>query len=51
VRDANVHRQVCEKISQWWAELPGWHVIGTEPSPILGPEGNREFLIAAARQG
>jgi 23S rRNA (cytidine1920-2'-O)/16S rRNA (cytidine1409-2'-O)-methyltransferase len=51
VRDANVHRQVCEKISQWWAELPGWRVIGTEPSPILGPEGNREFLIAVARQG
>ena len=49
VRDANVHRQVCEKMRRWWAELPGWTVLGIEASPILGPEGNREFLIAARK--
>jgi 23S rRNA (cytidine1920-2'-O)/16S rRNA (cytidine1409-2'-O)-methyltransferase len=51
VRDAGVHRRVCHEIEAWWAGLPGWQVIGTEPSPILGPEGNREFLIAARRLG
>ncbi len=49
VRDANVHRQVCHRISEWWAALPGWQVLGVEPSPLLGPEGNREFLIAARK--
>ena len=49
VRDAAVHRAVCERVSGWWAGLPGWRVLGVEPSPLLGPEGNREFLLAAAR--
>ncbi len=47
VRDAAVHERVCDEISAWWAALPGWTVLGVEPSPLLGPEGNREFLIAA----
>lgn len=51
VRDAAVHRAVCARITDWWAGLPGWRVIGVEPSPILGPEGNREFLIAARKAG
>lgn len=49
VRDTNVHRQVCHRVSEWWAGLPGWQVLGVEPSPLLGPEGNREFLIAARK--
>jgi 23S rRNA (cytidine1920-2'-O)/16S rRNA (cytidine1409-2'-O)-methyltransferase len=51
VRDAEVHARVCAKIRDWWAALPGWRVLGIEPSPILGPEGNREFLIAAEFAG
>jgi 23S rRNA (cytidine1920-2'-O)/16S rRNA (cytidine1409-2'-O)-methyltransferase len=51
VRDAAVHRLVCDRIAAWWSGLPGWRVLGVEPSPILGPEGNREFLIAAQRAG
>ncbi len=47
VRDPAVHQAVCATISTWWAALPGWSVLGIEPSPITGPEGNREFLIAA----
>jgi 23S rRNA (cytidine1920-2'-O)/16S rRNA (cytidine1409-2'-O)-methyltransferase len=49
VRDADVHRAVCAEIVAWWGALPGWRVLGVEPSPILGPEGNREFLLAALR--
>jgi 23S rRNA (cytidine1920-2'-O)/16S rRNA (cytidine1409-2'-O)-methyltransferase len=47
VRDPAIHAAVCETIQTWWAALPGWTVLGVEPSPITGPEGNREFLIAA----
>ncbi|NVN10237.1 MULTISPECIES: TlyA family RNA methyltransferase [Nguyenibacter] len=49
VRDPAVHEAVCATIRQWWSALPGWTVLGIEPSPITGPEGNREFLIAARR--
>ena len=45
VRDAALHREVCDRIAAW---LPaqGWKVLGVEESPITGPEGNREFLLA-----
>ncbi len=51
VRDAAVHERVCAEMAEWWAGLPGWRVLGVEPSPLLGPEGNREFLIGAERVG
>lgn len=51
VRDAAVHEAVCAEMAAWWAALPGWVVRGVEPSPLLGPEGNREFLIGAERVG
>jgi 23S rRNA (cytidine1920-2'-O)/16S rRNA (cytidine1409-2'-O)-methyltransferase len=49
VRDPAVHDAVCARICSWWAGLPGWRVLGITESPITGPEGNREFLIAAER--
>ncbi|MBN8903831.1 MAG: TlyA family rRNA (cytidine-2'-O)-methyltransferase [Rhodospirillales bacterium 69-11] len=49
VRDPAVHAAVCERVRVWWAGLPGWRVLGLTESPITGPEGNREFLIAASR--
>jgi 23S rRNA (cytidine1920-2'-O)/16S rRNA (cytidine1409-2'-O)-methyltransferase len=51
VRDPAVHGAVCAAVEAWWSALPGWRVRGIEPSPLLGPEGNREFLIAAALRG
>jgi len=50
VRDPAVHREVCERIGTWWGSQEGWHVLGITPSPILGPAGNHEFLIAAKRE-
>lgn len=47
VRDPEVHRMVCERVSGWWSGLPGWTVAGVAESPITGPEGNREFLLGA----
>lgn len=51
VRDPAVHQEVCERIRTWWAGQPGWTVLGITESPITGPEGNKEFLIAARRAG
>jgi 23S rRNA (cytidine1920-2'-O)/16S rRNA (cytidine1409-2'-O)-methyltransferase len=47
VRDPALHEAVCAQVAAWWSAQPGWSVMGVEPSPITGPEGNREFFIAA----
>ena len=47
VRDPALHQAVCARISRWLADDQGWRVRGVTPSPITGPKGNREFLIAA----
>ena len=49
VRDPATHARVVAEIEAWWRDQEGWNVLGTEPSPITGPEGNREFLLAANR--
>ena len=49
VRDPALHEEVCERIRRWLGETMGWEVRGLAPSPILGPEGNREFLIYARK--
>jgi len=48
VRDPAVHDRVCAEVSAWLTGL-GWAVEGITESPIKGPEGNVEFLIAANR--
>jgi 23S rRNA (cytidine1920-2'-O)/16S rRNA (cytidine1409-2'-O)-methyltransferase len=48
VRDPALHEEGCERIRAW-LEAQGWTVLGLTESPILGPEGNKEFLIAARR--
>jgi 23S rRNA (cytidine1920-2'-O)/16S rRNA (cytidine1409-2'-O)-methyltransferase len=50
VRDPEIHREVCERAAAWVAAQPGWAVVGIVESPILGPEGNREFLLYARRE-
>jgi 23S rRNA (cytidine1920-2'-O)/16S rRNA (cytidine1409-2'-O)-methyltransferase len=49
VREPELHQAVVERITAWFNSLPGWSVMGVIESPILGPEGNKEFLIAARR--
>jgi 23S rRNA (cytidine1920-2'-O)/16S rRNA (cytidine1409-2'-O)-methyltransferase len=48
VRDAAVHERVCGE-ARVWVESQGWTVLGIEPSPITGPEGNAEFLLGASK--
>jgi len=47
VRDPSLQAKVCKRIRAWLAARPGWRVLDLAESPITGPEGNREFLIAA----
>ena len=49
VRDTGIQREVCDRAAAWVAAQPGWTVIGLVESPILGPEGNREFLLYGRR--
>jgi len=48
VRDPALHQRVCDEVRDW-LEAAGWAVQGIVESPIRGPEGNIEFLIAARR--
>ena len=49
VRDPALHARVCAEVRDW-LEGAGWQVQGIVESPITGPEGNVEFLIAAQRR-
>jgi len=48
VRDAATHEAVCADIAAHVAAL-GFTVRGCIPSPLLGGDGNREFLLGATR--
>lgn len=48
VRDPDLHRRVCDEVRSW-LETGGWEVLGIVESPITGPKGNVEFLVAARR--
>jgi 23S rRNA (cytidine1920-2'-O)/16S rRNA (cytidine1409-2'-O)-methyltransferase len=46
IKDADIHAMVCEQTAEFVDTL-GWQVDGIVASPILGGEGNAEFLLAA----
>ena len=48
VRDQSVRDRVCAEVADWFAAT-GWRVDSVVESPITGPEGNVEYLIAAHR--
>ena len=48
VRDPAVRERVCAAAADW-VRGRGWEVEGLVESPITGPEGNVEFLLAARR--
>jgi 23S rRNA (cytidine1920-2'-O)/16S rRNA (cytidine1409-2'-O)-methyltransferase len=48
VRDPLVHERVCTDVRTWLTNS-GWTVEGITQSPITGPEGNVEFLVAAQK--
>jgi 23S rRNA (cytidine1920-2'-O)/16S rRNA (cytidine1409-2'-O)-methyltransferase len=44
VKDPVLHMEIIENLSRFFQDQ-GMAVIGSIPSPVLGPKGNREFLI------
>ena len=49
VRDEKLHLQVVEDIRTLALEL-NCRIVGVDESPILGPKGNREFLICLQKE-
>jgi 23S rRNA (cytidine1920-2'-O)/16S rRNA (cytidine1409-2'-O)-methyltransferase len=49
VRDAALARQAADDIAAWLAAEMAWTVDGLVESPIVGGDGNREFLLGARR--
>jgi 23S rRNA (cytidine1920-2'-O)/16S rRNA (cytidine1409-2'-O)-methyltransferase len=50
VRDPDVHARVCAAAADFLRGA-GWEPLPIIESPITGPEGNVEFLLAATRMG
>lgn len=50
VRDPELHRLVCAQAEDWINAQPDWTATGLVESPIKGPAGNVEFLLAARRE-
>ena len=50
VRDPALRERAVRGVAEWLAGI-GWRVLGVTESPITGPAGNHEFLIAAQRPG
>ncbi len=50
VKDPEVHRQVLTRVAEA-VEAIGFSLRGLISSPLLGPKGNREFLLWGGRAG
>ena len=48
VRDDGSRATALAEVTEW-VKVQGWTVIGSMDSPILGGDGNKEYLLAAAR--
>jgi 23S rRNA (cytidine1920-2'-O)/16S rRNA (cytidine1409-2'-O)-methyltransferase len=46
VRDSRVHEAVTKMIQEFATQTLGLTLLGVTESPLLGPAGNKEFLIA-----
>ncbi len=49
VKDEALHKSACENVRRW-LESEGWKVLAITDSPILGKEGNKEFLLHAVKE-
>lgn len=50
VKDPELHQAVCADIKSWLDAQEGWRVVGLCDSPVLGGDGNKEFLIGAIKE-
>ncbi|MDB9915375.1 TlyA family RNA methyltransferase [Alphaproteobacteria bacterium] len=50
VRDPQLHQDIINDIEFWIKNEMNMNLLGVTESPILGPSGNREFLIVAIKK-
>jgi len=50
VRDAQVHQNIISDIECWIKDEVKMDLLGVTESPILGPSGNKEFVIVATKK-
>ncbi|HET9536329.1 MAG TPA: TlyA family rRNA (cytidine-2'-O)-methyltransferase, partial [Mesorhizobium sp.] len=41
--------RIAEERRDWLDSFPGWRAVGLVPSPIVGGDGNQEFLLAGVK--
>lgn len=51
IRDPAVHRRVLRELEQFVVAGLGLQWVGTTESPLLGPAGNKEFLVLIENVG
>ncbi|MCS7064231.1 MAG: TlyA family RNA methyltransferase [Methylacidiphilales bacterium] len=49
VKDISVHNRIISEITTFIHSLNTFHIRGVIPSPILGKEGNQEYLLCAQK--
>ncbi len=51
IRDPAIHERVIRELSEFVAAVPGLAWRGVTESPVLGPAGNKEFLVLLENTG
>jgi 23S rRNA (cytidine1920-2'-O)/16S rRNA (cytidine1409-2'-O)-methyltransferase len=51
IRDPAIHERVLRELEAFVARNAGWRWLGLMESPLLGPAGNKEFLVQIEKAG
>ena len=51
IRDPAIHQRVVDELKQFVTARPGLRWVGVTESPVLGPAGNKEFLVLLEKAG
>lgn len=51
ITNPSVHERVLRELAEFVARMPGLVWRGVTPSPLLGPAGNKEFLVLIEKAG
>jgi 23S rRNA (cytidine1920-2'-O)/16S rRNA (cytidine1409-2'-O)-methyltransferase len=51
ITDPAVHQRILRELEAFVVQNPGWRWNGVVESPVLGPAGNKEFLVLIEKAG